>query len=62
MGSCRGDIGVHSCWERESAETVGMRILCSVSPLPNTFSPKALSISAGKGSLAPNSPNLSPIA
>lgn len=47
------------CWERERAAMLGMRILCSVSLFPSTLSPNWLSISAGKGSLAPKSPKKS---
>lgn len=35
---------------------LGMRIMCSVPACPRTLSPKLLSISCGKGSLAPKSP------
>lgn len=47
------------CWERERAAMLGMRILCSVSLFPSTLSPNWLSISAGKGSMAPKSPKKS---
>ena len=60
MGGSKPDTGEHSCCARESAETLGIRILCSVSRFPNTFSPNLLSISAGNGSLAPKSPSKSP--
>lgn len=59
MGGSRGEMGWQLCWARERAAKLGMRILCSVSTLPRTFSPNLLSISAGKGSLAPKSPSMS---
>lgn len=38
---------------------MGIKILCSVLTFPRTFSQNLLSISAGKGSLAPKSPSKS---
>lgn len=46
-------LGEHSSLERDKAARLGIKILCSVLPKPNTLSPKLLSISSGKGSLAP---------
>ncbi|GER50852.1 Holliday junction ATP-dependent DNA helicaseRuvB [Striga asiatica] len=40
----------------DSADAIGIKILCSVLTFPNTLSAKLLSISAGKGSRAPKSP------
>lgn len=50
---------MHSCCARDKAEAFGIKILCSVLTFPRTFSQKLLSISAGKGSLAPKSPSRS---
>lgn len=60
-GTWKGERGMHCCWEREKAERLGIRILWSVPALPSTFSAKRLSTSAGKGSLAPKSPSMSPL-
>lgn len=59
IGAWRGETGEQSCWARERAVVVGMRILCSVFTFPRTFSANLLSNSAGKGSLPPKSPSRS---
>lgn len=60
MGGWEGETGLQLIWAIERAERFGIRILCTVSMFPTTFSQKLLAISSGKGSLAPKSPKRSP--
>lgn len=58
-GGWSWETGAHCICARERAEELGIKILCSVLTFPWTLSAKLLSISAGKGSLAPKSPSKS---